>query len=141
YLSFELALRHGVYHYRKRGHRQIGFFAEMDCGTKFHAEMKTETNTEWRCNQTFTKEPSARRNLISAVHRSRQTQVGHQKNPRMGIDTNSTVTTRMLQFGCRSVESQVQKQNGGGDEKKFVCIRFLGPHRIAFCFIGTGRRT
>src|SRR5439155_24724062 len=25
YLSFELALRHGVYQYRKRGDRQIGF--------------------------------------------------------------------------------------------------------------------
>ena len=100
---------------RKWGHRQIGFFAEMDCGTKFHAEMKTETNTEWRCNQTFTKEPSARRNLISAVYRSRQTQVGHQKNPEWGIDINSTVATRIvvLRFVCRSVQSRVEKQNGG----------------------------
>src|SRR5439155_4378945 len=44
-------------------------------------------------HQTFTKEPSACRNLISAVYRSRQTQVGHQKTPEWGIDTNSTVTT------------------------------------------------
>src|SRR5947208_12693054 len=78
-------------------------------------------------HQTFTKEPSACRNLISAVYRSRQTQVGHQKTPEWGIDTNSTVTTRidLLRFVCRSVESQVQKQNGGGHEKKFVCMRFV----------------
>src|SRR5207249_6680852 len=33
--------------------------------------------------------------LISAVYRSRQTQVGHQKTPEWGIDTNSRVTTRI----------------------------------------------
>ena len=25
-------------------------------------------------------------------------------------------------------------------EKKFVCMRFRGPHSIAFCFIRIGRR-